>query len=128
MSGDRTTRAIKNSTARPNHKALGKLRLLRRASPPATREAQPPRHVPTPQTIRTNGRTPRVARARTTRGLLVAREVADLARARGKARAEITAGVGRGIVEGGAGGDHAISNKAAVIATARMMAATTRSN
>ena len=70
--------------------------------------------------------------APTIRGLRVAGEAAGLATLRDKARAEIAgkAGVAKGIEEGGAGAATAPRKAAptARTATAKTMAATTRSN
>jgi len=131
MGGSRTTRAIKNSTARPRQIVRGQLKPSPEARTPAKRTPRTGRHVPRPETIRTNVRTRRVARARTPPGLRVARGEAGLAR--GKARAAVTgkAGAGRGIAAGGVEGDNVINSKAAAIVrtpTARMMAETSTCN
>ena len=78
------------------------------------------------RTIQVNVRTHPNARARTTRGLQVAREVAGPAKAEIGAKVEVARGTG----VGGAVGAHAIRRVAPIArtATAKMMADRSRSN
>jgi len=126
MGGGRTTRAIKSSTIRSIRTAQTNL------------EARTQRLSPTPQTIPTDGRTRAGARAaQTLREVRIAEEAVGLTKDRGRARDKdkdrvVTAKVGGAKETGvdGVEGANAVRKAAAIAraATARMMAATTRSS
>ena len=131
MGGGRTTRAIKNSTLRPIRTAQMNLRLQPVGRGPTKRAVRTRRYGRTPRPIRADRRTqPGTRAAPGIRGLRVAGEVAGHAGARGRAEIAGKVGAAKGIEEGGAGGANALRKAppTATTATAKTMAAMTKSN